>query len=65
VDFGFAEPINYHGLSSRSGTPGFIPPEIFALKPYTEKGDVYSLGSILYSVCIIPITQLVSGRALF
>jgi serine/threonine protein kinase len=52
VDFGFAECINRDSLSSRSGTPGFIPPEIFRLQPYIEKGDVYSLGSILYSVVI-------------
>lgn len=36
---------------SKSGTPGFLPPELFRMHPYTEKGDVFSLGIILY--CIV------------
>ena len=35
---------------SKAGTPGYIPPEIFRNKPYIEKGDIFSLGVIFYSV---------------
>lgn len=52
VDFGFAEPINDKELVSKAGTPGYIPPEIFKLHPYTAKGDVFSLGVIFYSVIL-------------
>lgn len=57
VDFGFAEPINEKELVSKAGTPGYIPPEIFKLHPYTDKGDVFSVGVIFYS--------LVSGISCF
>jgi serine/threonine protein kinase len=50
VDFGFAEPINEFELISKAGTPGYIPPEIFKLAPYTAKGDVFSVGIIFYSL---------------
>jgi serine/threonine protein kinase len=50
VDFGFAEKINLEALVSRAGTPGYIAPEIFESKPYSDKGDIFSLGIILYSV---------------
>ncbi|CAD8058391.1 unnamed protein product [Paramecium primaurelia] len=50
VDFGFAEPINHKELVSKAGTPGYIPPEIFKLFPYTDKGDVFSVGVIFYSL---------------
>lgn len=50
VDFGFAEPINDKELVSKAGTPGYIPPEIFRLNPYTAKGDIFSLGIIFYSL---------------
>ena len=50
VDFGFAEKINLESLVSRAGTPGYIAPEIFDSKPYSDKGDIFSLGIILYSV---------------
>lgn len=29
IDFGFAEKINYHKLTSKAGTPGFLAPELF------------------------------------
>lgn len=50
VDFGFAETINEKVLTCKSGTPGFLPPEIFKSQPYTAKGDMFSLGVILYLV---------------
>ena len=57
VDFGFIESINNKELVSKSGTPGYIAPEVFKNIPYTEKGDVFSIGVIMYS--------LVSGYPLF
>ena len=51
IDFGFAEVINPRQLISKAGTPGFLPPEIFTSLPYTDKGDIFSLGIILY--CLI------------
>lgn len=51
IDFGFSEKINKVKLVSRAGTPGFLPPELFKLHPYTDKGDIFSLGVILY--CLI------------
>ncbi len=51
IDFGFAEKINREQLLSKAGTPGFLPPELFKMAPYTEKGDVFSLGVILY--CLV------------
>lgn len=52
VDFGFAEKINYKELVSKAGTPGYIPPEIFKNHPYTSKGDIFSMGVIIFSVCV-------------
>ena len=53
VDFGFAEKVNREKLLSRAGTPGYIPPELFNTQPYTEKGDIFSVGVILYAVIAI------------
>jgi serine/threonine protein kinase len=62
VDFGFCEKINLTALVSKAGTPGFIPPEIFHNQPFSEFGDVFSLGVIFYSVIydffiIIPLSD--------
>ena len=51
IDFGFAEKINREQLLSKAGTPGFLPPELFKSYPYTEKGDIFSLGVILF--CLV------------
>lgn len=50
VDFGFAEEINENMLTSKAGTPGYIPPELYANLPYTPKGDIFSLGVLLFSL---------------
>ena len=50
VDFGFCEVINDKELVSKSGTPGFLPPEILKNLPYTAKGDIFSVGVIIYLV---------------
>lgn len=50
VDFGFAEKINSNTLTSKAGTPGYIPPELYANKPYIDKGDIFSLGVLLFSL---------------
>ena len=52
VDFGFAEKINPYELVTRSGTPGYIPPELFKLQPYTAKGDMFSIGIIMYMILV-------------
>ena len=57
LDFGFAEKINRERLISKAGTPGYIAPEVFDNNPYTDKGDVFSLGVIFYS--------MVSGKSPF
>ncbi|CAD8133114.1 unnamed protein product [Paramecium pentaurelia] len=48
IDFGFAEQINREVLTSGQGTVGYMAPEIFTHKPYTELGDVFSLGVVYY-----------------
>ena len=50
IDFGFSETIQHDKLTSRAGTPGFLPPELFQLAPYTDKGDIFSLGIIFYAL---------------
>lgn len=57
VDFGFAEEINEKELISKSGTPGFLAPEIFRGQPFTSKGDVFSAGCVLYLVCCSSISS--------
>ena len=57
IDFGFAEKINREVLLSKAGTPGFLPPELFKMAPYVDRGDIFSLGIILYC--------MVSGQSPF
>ena len=49
VDFGLAEYVNdSEVLFKRSGTPGYVSPEILRDRPYNQKTDLFSLGVILY-----------------
>jgi serine/threonine protein kinase len=49
VDFGLSEFIDDpEQLYKRSGTPGYVAPEILKGKPHNEKSDIFALGVILY-----------------
>jgi len=48
TDFGLSQRISQDGISSFSGSPLYMAPEIFSLQPHTERVDVWSLGVCLY-----------------
>lgn len=51
IDFNSAEFIDYlNEKSIKTGTPGYIAPEIFNSKIYTFKSDIFSLGIIFYTM---------------
>ena len=56
-DFGISRFLN--GTKSKAktiaGTPGYLCPEIFKQTPYAFKSDVWSLGIILYELCMLKI----------
>ena len=64
ADFGLSTRISKDGKSNQvvSGTPSYIAPEIFQNKMISNKSDVFSIGSILYS--IITNENLFKGRTL-
>ena len=49
-DFGFSEFICRDHLYNKQGSPGYIPPEMFQMQPYTDKGDVYQVGVIAFTL---------------
>lgn len=49
ADFGLAQRMEQNiKLHLKCGTPGYMAPEVLRNKPYNEKADIYSCGSILY-----------------
>ncbi len=59
TDFGIAELVSAseRGAASIFGTPGYIPPETLRGAGYTETGDLFALGVVLY--------QCLAGRRPF
>ena len=49
IDFGIARAIDASGITARSGTPGFIAPEVLLARPLTSACDVFALGVVLAS----------------
>ena len=47
-DFGIAKIAEKTMAGTRTGTPGFIAPEVFHNRPYGKSVDIYSLGMVLY-----------------
>ena len=55
IDFGVARAIDASGVTARSGTTGFMAPEVLLGRPLTSACDVFALGMVLaYSVGIRP-----------
>ncbi len=52
VDFGLAAFVASAARAEPGrifGTPGFVPPEVFLSEPFTPRGDLFSLGVVLYA----------------
>jgi serine/threonine protein kinase len=49
ADFGLAVKIPPKGLSDVCGSAGYMAPEILLDLPYTEKVDIFSLGSVFFN----------------
>lgn len=47
-DFGIAKMADKTMAGTRTGTPGFVAPEVFHNEPYGKSVDIYSLGMVLY-----------------
>src|SRR6516162_9577867 len=49
IDFGIARAIDASGITARSGTAGFMAPEVLLGRPLTPACDVFALGMVLAS----------------
>eukprot|EP00927_Polykrikos_kofoidii_P044197 TRINITY_DN38232_c0_g1_i1.p1 TRINITY_DN38232_c0_g1~~TRINITY_DN38232_c0_g1_i1.p1 ORF type:complete len:869 (-),score=159.65 TRINITY_DN38232_c0_g1_i1:61-2667(-) len=49
IDFGLADKLIGEG-AGMSGTPGYMPPEVWTAGLWTPKGDVHSLGVMIYQM---------------
>jgi len=47
IDFGIARAVDASGVTARSGTAGFMAPEVLSGQPLTSACDVFSLGMVL------------------
>jgi Protein kinase domain len=47
IDFGIARAIDASGVTARSGTTGFMAPEVLLGRPLTSACDVFALGMVL------------------
>ena len=49
-DFGLASVVSslFEDSTELSGTPGYVPPEVLNQRSYTEKGDQFGFGAVLY-----------------
>jgi len=48
IDFGLAR--NFASRAGSGGTPGYMPPEVWKEGPWTPKGDIFSLGVLIYQL---------------
>ncbi|MDA8019205.1 MAG: protein kinase [Thermoanaerobaculia bacterium] len=49
-DFGLAAVVSsvVEDTTELSGTPGYVPPEVLSQKGYTQRGDCFALGALIY-----------------
>jgi serine/threonine protein kinase len=40
-------------LTSNTGSPRYMAPEVALKKPYNSKADIYSLGVLIWSICAL------------
>lgn len=57
IDFGFAARVDGDGLTRQCGSLGYVAPEVLSGRKYDERCDLWSMGSLLYT--------LMTGRPLF